>query len=64
MSKPEKAAAYTTALIVLVFISIGLNYGMMGIGMFVILLFAAIVVLVLIGMLFWVLSEAYKEYFK
>jgi hypothetical protein len=64
MSKAERAAAYTTALIVLVFVFVGMTYGHVGILRFVIGLMTFAVVSAMIGLVFWVLVEAYKEYFK
>jgi hypothetical protein len=64
MSKPEKAAAYTTALIALVFVFVGMTYGQFGILVFVIGLMAFAGVSVLVWLVFLALVEAYKEYFK
>jgi predicted membrane metal-binding protein len=64
MSKAERAAAYTTALIVLVFVFVDMTYGQFGILMFVAALLTLVAASALIGLVFWVLVEVYKEYFK
>jgi hypothetical protein len=60
----QEAAAYTTALIVLVFVFVGMTYGQFGVLIFVVGLLTLVVASALIELVFWVLVEAYKEYFK